>query len=87
MSQLGDLSRRRLLFGGAPSAPARCSPACTVQRHDDTSDTGNQVNGNADNAAPGKAVTIGFSAPAADHGWIRGHHRQRHKPGEEVLTT
>ena len=23
-----------------------------------------------DNAAPGKQVTIGFSAPAADHGWI-----------------
>ena len=23
-----------------------------------------------DNSEPGKTVTIGFSAPAADHGWI-----------------
>src|SRR4029079_5845965 len=27
-------------------------------------------NGANPNSAPGKAVTIGFSAPAADHGWI-----------------
>ncbi len=26
--------------------------------------------GNSDNAAPGKEVTIGFSGPQADHGWI-----------------
>ena len=31
----------------------------------------NQVaGGGGDNAQPGKEVTIGFSAPAADHGWI-----------------
>jgi ribose transport system substrate-binding protein len=39
----------------APSSPTASAPAAA---------------GGGDNAAPGQPVTIGFSAPAADHGWI-----------------
>ena len=43
--------------------------ACTSNETPNTAQTMRGDGGNP-NAAPGKAVTIGFSAPAADHGWI-----------------
>ncbi|MEV6306451.1 substrate-binding domain-containing protein [Actinoplanes sp. NPDC051861] len=65
---MSSLSRRRVLFGGAAVGAGALLTACT------SNDTANnaQVNTNAsnDNAAPGTKVVIGFSAPAADHGWI-----------------
>ncbi|MEN3612910.1 substrate-binding domain-containing protein [Plantactinospora sp. ZYX-F-223] len=69
-----DLSRRRLLLGGAAVGAGALLTACT------SNDTGSGSGGNeqvkeADNAAnpnsaPGQRVVIGFSAPAADHGWL-----------------
>ncbi|WP_328466580.1 substrate-binding domain-containing protein [Actinoplanes sp. NBC_00393] len=65
---MSALSRRRILFGGAAVGTGVLLTACT------SNDTGGnaQVNTNAgnENAAPGEKVVIGFSAPAADHGWI-----------------
>ena len=66
----GDLSRRRLLAGGAAAGAATLLAACT-SNDTKTTDNGQTKVGAGDNAAPGQAVTIGFSAPAADHGWIR----------------
>jgi ribose transport system substrate-binding protein len=68
-----DPSRRSLLFGGVAVGTGALLAACTSNTDNSkkTTDGGQtKVTGN-DNAAPGKAVTIGFSAPAADHGWIR----------------
>ncbi|MEH1126111.1 substrate-binding domain-containing protein [Micromonospora sp. CPCC 206061] len=71
MRHLPDLSRRRLLIGGAALGAGAVLTGCTSN---DSGDDGNnaQVNtgDNNANAAPGKQVSIGFSAPAADHGWI-----------------
>ncbi|UQU63485.1 substrate-binding domain-containing protein [Couchioplanes caeruleus] len=65
-----DLSRRRILFGGAALGAGAVLTACTSN----TPSENTQINTNADsdnkNAAPGDKVVIGFSAPAADHGWV-----------------
>jgi ribose transport system substrate-binding protein len=64
------LSRRNILAGSAMIGSAALLAACTSNEQTPNNtqtkgpDTGNP------NSAPGKAVTIGFSAPAADHGWI-----------------
>ncbi|RSM68755.1 sugar ABC transporter substrate-binding protein [Actinoplanes sp. ATCC 53533] len=67
---MSDLSRRRILFGGAALGAGALLTACTSN----TPQENTQVNtGNEEanpNAAPGQKVIIGFSAPAADHGWI-----------------
>jgi ribose transport system substrate-binding protein len=67
---MSNLSRRRILFGGAAVGAGALLTACTSN----TPEENTQVNtGNQDsnpNAAPGTKVVIGFSAPAADHGWI-----------------
>jgi ribose transport system substrate-binding protein len=68
--QARDLSRRRLMFGGAALGAGALLTACTSN---DTTPEGQTKVADASagaNAAPGKAITIGFSAPAADHGWI-----------------
>jgi ribose transport system substrate-binding protein len=64
-----DLSRRALLFGGAAIGGATLLAACTSNETPAPSQTLGP-GGNNPNAAPGRAITIGFSAPAADHGWI-----------------
>jgi ribose transport system substrate-binding protein len=71
MRHLPDLSRRRLLIGGAALGAGAVLTGCTSNDSGDD-DNNAQVNtgDNNANAAPGKQVTIGFSAPAADHGWI-----------------
>ena len=68
---MSALSRRRILFGGAAVGAGAVLTACTSN----TPDNSAQVNTNTDaeanpNAAPGQKVIIGFSAPAADHGWL-----------------
>ncbi|BAL86453.1 putative ABC transporter substrate-binding protein [Actinoplanes missouriensis 431] len=65
---MSSLSRRRVLFGGAAVGAGALLTACTSN---DTSNNA-QVNTNSgnENAAPGEKVVIGFTAPAADHGWI-----------------
>ncbi len=67
----GDLSRRRILFGGAALGAGALLTACTSNSDDKTTDSGQTKVNTGDNAAAGKNITIGFSAPAADHGWIR----------------
>jgi ribose transport system substrate-binding protein len=65
-----DPMRRRFLLGGAAVGAGALLAACTSN---DSGGTAAQTNTNANtdsNSAPGKKVTIGFSAPAADHGWI-----------------
>ena len=73
--------RRRFLLGaaglGAGAALTACTSnsapvaaASTSAAAGSTASTGSAGSGAASgNAAPGKLVTIGFSAPAADHGW------------------
>ncbi|MCO8274639.1 substrate-binding domain-containing protein [Actinoplanes sp. TRM 88003] len=68
---MSALSRRRILFGGAAVGAGALLTACTSNEPDNTA----QVNTNTDtsanpNAATGEKVIIGFSAPAADHGWL-----------------
>jgi ribose transport system substrate-binding protein len=66
------LGRRRLLLGagaiGAGAALTACTSNATssAATNATTAATGN----GSGNDAPGKQVTIGFSGPAADHGWI-----------------
>jgi ribose transport system substrate-binding protein len=73
MKHLPDASRRRFLVGGAAAGAGVLLAACTSNA-ESTNNNGQsgqtKVNG-GNNSAPGKTVTIGFSAPAADHGWIR----------------
>ena len=67
---MSNLSRRHILFGGAAVSAGALLTACTSN----TPQENTQVNTNNEeanpNAAPGQKVIIGFSAPAADHGWI-----------------
>ncbi len=70
MAQSGpDLSRRRLLLGSAAVGAGALLTACT-SNEEDQPNTQTNANQGAGNASPGKRVVIGFSAPAADHGWI-----------------
>jgi len=67
-----DPSRRRLLFGGAALGAGALLAGCTSNADKNTNSGSGQTRVDAGgNAAVGKTVTIGFSAPAADHGWIR----------------
>jgi ribose transport system substrate-binding protein len=69
-----DPVRRRFLLGGAALGAGALLAACTSNDSGDGNNNAQtQGNNNASpnaNTAPGKKVTIGFSAPAADHGWI-----------------
>jgi ribose transport system substrate-binding protein len=56
-----------LIVGGAALAVAGLLTACTASGPGSTAPTNNSVEGNE---ALGDTVTIGFSGPAADHGWL-----------------
>ncbi len=66
------LDRRRLLAGSGLLGAAGLLAACTSNEPDEPASTGaTQVaNTGSGNDEPGQEVVIGFSAPAADHGWI-----------------
>ncbi|MFI7427490.1 substrate-binding domain-containing protein [Micromonospora sp. NPDC049836] len=64
-----DLSRRRLLFGGAALSAGVVLAGCTSNEQAPTA-AQTKAAAAGGNSEPGKKVTIGFSAPAADHGWI-----------------
>ncbi|MGR6321463.1 substrate-binding domain-containing protein [Micromonospora soli] len=64
-----DLSRRRLLFGGAALSAGVVLAGCTSNEQAPTAAQTKAAAAGGNND-PGKKVTIGFSAPAADHGWI-----------------
>src|SRR5215217_6964490 len=63
-------SRRRFLIGGTAVGASALLAACTSNETPNAAQTKGADAGTNPNAAAGKAVTIGFSAPAADHGWI-----------------
>jgi ribose transport system substrate-binding protein len=66
------LNRRRLLFGAGAIGAGALVTACTGNSaaEGDAAPAANVGAAGGDNEKPGTAVTIGFSAPAADHGWI-----------------
>ena len=68
--QARDPSRRRVLFGGAALGAGALLTACTSNKEPSTAQTVAAGSGSDANATPGKKVVMGFSAPAADHGWI-----------------
>ena len=68
---MSDLSRRRLLLGGSALGAAAFLVGCTSNDTGDDDNTGDQTKvAGGRNAEPGTKITMGFSAPAADHGWI-----------------
>jgi len=70
MSASSRPSRRNLLFGGAAVSAGALVAGCTSNAHDTSASTGSVQPAADSGASPGKAITIGFSAPAADHGWM-----------------
>jgi ribose transport system substrate-binding protein len=62
------IGRRELLFGAAGLSASGFLAACTGNKK--AAPTPTIANASNANTTPGKTVTIGFSAPAADHGWI-----------------
>jgi ribose transport system substrate-binding protein len=68
---LGGLDRRSLFLSGAVLGGGALLAGCTSNKSDaSTDDVKQATKAGTDNDKPGKSVTIGFSAPAADHGWI-----------------
>jgi ribose transport system substrate-binding protein len=64
-----SLARRRFLLGAGALGASALAVSCTS--NESGADQPDQVaQGGTDNAKQGKQVTIGFAAPAADHGWI-----------------
>ncbi|MEC4018712.1 substrate-binding domain-containing protein [Streptomyces sp. H27-D2] len=68
-------SRRGLLLGTAALSAGGLLSACTSNESNDGKDTDNTDNTDTAPAGavddkPGKAVTIGFAGPQADHGWL-----------------
>ncbi|WP_377267186.1 substrate-binding domain-containing protein [Peterkaempfera sp. SMS 1(5)a] len=63
------MSRRNILFGGAAVSAGALLAGCTS--NDPKQAAGDAtVPVAAGSSSPGKAITVGFSAPAADHGWM-----------------
>ncbi|CBG68809.1 MULTISPECIES: substrate-binding domain-containing protein [Streptomyces] len=60
-------SRRRLLFGTAAVSAGAVLAGCTSNEPKDDPAADKQP---AADDKPGKAVTIGFAGPQADHGWL-----------------
>lgn len=69
MSDTSALARRGFLVG-ALGVGAALTAACTSNAAAPAAAGTNTAPAAGDNAEPGTPVTIGFSAPAADHGWI-----------------
>ncbi|MFF4760798.1 substrate-binding domain-containing protein [Streptomyces sp. NPDC001292] len=61
-------SRRGLLFGGAAVGATAFLAACTSNEPKNEKPAANDQPAADDK--PGKAVTIGFAGPQADHGWL-----------------
>jgi len=65
------VNRRNFLLGAGVVGAGALIAGCTGnESSDDSTGSANVGQAAGDNAQPGKEVTIGFSAPAADHGWI-----------------
>ncbi|MFF0447880.1 substrate-binding domain-containing protein [Streptomyces sp. NPDC004609] len=68
MPQNSKPSRRGLLFGTAAVSAGALLTACTSNEPKKKETAAN--NAPVADDAPGKAVTIGFAGPQADHGWL-----------------
>ncbi|MFD9224332.1 substrate-binding domain-containing protein [Streptomyces sp. NPDC060064] len=68
MPEIPATSRRGLLFGTAAVSAGALLTACT-SNEPKTSEAATN-NAPAADDKPGKAVTIGFAGPQADHGWL-----------------
>ncbi|MEN3268755.1 substrate-binding domain-containing protein [Pseudonocardia sp.] len=67
----GVLRRRGFLAGALGVGAGAALTACTSnEAPSPTTNAPTAAAAGGGNAAPGRPVTIGFSAPAADHGWI-----------------
>jgi ribose transport system substrate-binding protein len=66
----GALRRRGFLAGALGVGAGAALTACTSNAAPAAPANAPAASAGGDNAAPGTPVTIGFSAPAADHGWI-----------------
>jgi ribose transport system substrate-binding protein len=65
------MNRRRVLLGGATLGAGALLTACTSNTPTENTQINTAQDASANpNAAPGQKVIIGFSAPAADHGWL-----------------
>lgn len=64
------VGRRQVLYGIAGVSAGALLTACTGNSKSSGKDATTAAAVSNANSAPGKTVTIGFSAPAADHGWI-----------------
>jgi ribose transport system substrate-binding protein len=68
---MSTLSRRNVLFGGAALGAGAALAACTSNKPSENTQIKGDQNADANpNSAQGPKVVIGFSAPAADHGWV-----------------
>ncbi|MCD0451655.1 substrate-binding domain-containing protein [Actinocorallia sp. API 0066] len=65
-----NVGRRRFLLGGAVVGTAALATACTGNDPESSASQAPAPASTGANDAPGQKVVIGFSAPAADHGWI-----------------
>jgi ribose transport system substrate-binding protein len=65
-----SLRSRLLLASGASLAAVALMTGCTSGGSTTSTDTAVEENTVEDNAATGDTITIGFSGPAADHGWL-----------------
>jgi ribose transport system substrate-binding protein len=73
MTSQDRLARRGFLLSGAVVGAGALVTACTSNEPaaaPAATAPAQPAGGGTDNDKPGKQVTIGFSAPAADHGWI-----------------
>ncbi|MEW1719981.1 substrate-binding domain-containing protein [Streptomyces sp. NPDC093109] len=70
-----ETSRRRLLFGTAALSAGAFLTACT-SNEPAAAETSANTEPAADGDKPGKAVTIGFAGPQADHGWLNAINEQ-----------
>jgi ribose transport system substrate-binding protein len=64
------LGRRGLLLGAGALGAGAALTGCTSNTAASSTTTASASAAASGSETPGKAVTIGFSAPAADHGWI-----------------
>ncbi|MFQ6853527.1 substrate-binding domain-containing protein [Streptomyces sp. 35M1] len=64
---MSETSRRGLLFGTAAVSAGALLTACTSNEPKKTESAANSAPADE---KPGKAVTIGFAGPQADHGWL-----------------
>ncbi|NJQ02907.1 substrate-binding domain-containing protein [Streptomyces zingiberis] len=74
-------SRRGLIFGGAAVSAGALLTSCTSNESNEKGPA--QAGGGAADDKPGKAVTVGFAGPQADHGWLNAINEQARARAKE----